>query len=107
MVNPWVKSINKRDLGMLVSKDLKFSRQWLIAKNKANLILSIINKGSYKSFEVISKLYRLNVRLHLEYCIQFWTSMNTKDADMLKEWQRMSTKLIPSLRKLTCHMRRG
>ena len=49
----WVKSV---DLGVLMSKNLK---QCLLAKNKANLILGIINRGvSYKSPEVISKLYR-------------------------------------------------
>ena len=53
----WVKSVNEeRDLGVLMSKVLKFSN--LLAKNKANLMLDIINKGvSYKSAEVISKLY--------------------------------------------------
>ena len=37
MNDGWVKSIDKqRDLGTLISKDLKFSRQYLMAKNKAN-----------------------------------------------------------------------
>ena len=48
-------------------------------------MLGIINKGvSYKSAEVISKLYRVYVRPHLEYCIQFWTPIKVKDADMLQ-----------------------
>ena len=56
-----------------------------MAKNKANLMLGIINRGvSYKSGEVISKLYRSYVRPYLEHCIQFWTPINVKDADMLK-----------------------
>ena len=60
MNNCWVKLVDeKRDLGTLMSKDLKFSKQCQMAKNKANLILGIINRGvSYKSVEVISKLYR-------------------------------------------------
>ena len=79
-----VKSVDKeRDLGVLMSKDLKFSKQCLLAKNKANLMLGIINRGvSYKSSEVISKLYRSYVRPHLEYCIQFWSPINVKDADI-------------------------
>ena len=45
------------DLGMLISKDLKLSKQCLLPKNKDNLMLSIINRGvSYKSAEVKSKL---------------------------------------------------
>ena len=56
----WVKSVDAEiDLGLLMFKDLKFSKQSLLAKNKANLILGIINRGvPYKSAEVISKLYR-------------------------------------------------
>ena len=62
----------ERDLGVLISKDLNFSRQCLMAKNKTNSMLGIINRVvSYKSSEVISKLYKSYVRPHLEYCIQF------------------------------------
>ena len=39
-----VKSVDEeRHLGMLMSKDLKFSKQCLLAKNKANLMFAIIN----------------------------------------------------------------
>ena len=42
----WVKSIDEeRDLGMLISKDFKFSKQCIMVKNKANLMLGIINRG--------------------------------------------------------------
>ena len=79
----WVTSVDEeRDLGVLLSKDMKFSKQCLLAKNKANLMLGIINKGvSYKSPEVIPKLYKGYVRPHLEYCFQFWLPINEKDAD--------------------------
>ena len=54
--NDWVKSVDEeRDLRVILSKDLKFSKQRLLAKNKANL-MCIRNRVSYKSAEVISKL---------------------------------------------------
>ena len=55
MKDGWVKSIDEeRDLGVLLSKDLKFSKQCLLAKNKAYLMLGISNIGVlYKSAEVI------------------------------------------------------
>ena len=58
MNDGWVKSIDKeRDLEVLISKHFKFSRQCLVAKNKANSMLGIINRGaSYKSSEVSPKL---------------------------------------------------
>ena len=38
-----IKSVDEeRDLGVLMSKDLKFSKQCLMAKIKANLMLGII-----------------------------------------------------------------
>ena len=49
----------ERDLGVIISKDLEFSRQCLMAKNRTNSMVGIINRGvSYKSSEVILKLYR-------------------------------------------------
>ena len=40
MNDGWIKSVDEeRDLGVLVSKDLKFSKQCLLSKNKANLIV--------------------------------------------------------------------
>ena len=82
MNDGWVKSFGvERDLGVLISMDLKFSKQCLLAETKANLLLGIINRGvSYKSSEVISKLYRAYVRPHLECCIQFWSPTNVKDS---------------------------
>ena len=85
----YVKSDDeKKDLGVLMSEELKFSN-CLMAKNKANLMLGIFKRGtSYKSPETISKLYRSYVRSPLEYCIQFWS-------------QRRATGMIPSLRNLS------
>ena len=55
-------SVDKeRDLGGLMSKDLKSSKQCLLEKNKTNLMLSIINRGVYKSTKVISRLYKAHM----------------------------------------------
>ena len=52
-------------------------------------MMGIINRVvSYKSAEVISKLYRSYVRPYLEYRIQCWLPINVKDADMLEGVQR-------------------
>ena len=48
MYNGWIKSVEEeRDLGVLMSRDLKFSKQYLLAKNKVNLMLGIINRGLF------------------------------------------------------------
>ena len=62
MSDGWVRSDDvERDLGVLISKDLKFSKYCLLAKNKANLMLGIINRGVYKSTKVISRLYKAHM----------------------------------------------
>ena len=57
MNDGWVKSVDEeRDLGVIMSTNLKFSKQYLLAKNKAKIMLGIINRRvSYTSAEVISK----------------------------------------------------
>ena len=65
-------------------------------------MFTIINRGvSYKSAEIISKPYRSYVRTHLEYCIQFWSTVNEKVADMLEGLQRRATKMIPRIKNLS------
>ena len=102
MNDGWFKSVDeKRDLGVLMPKDLKFSKYCLLTKNKYNIMFGIINRVvSYKYAEVMSKLYRSYVRLHLECCIQFWSSVNEKHVDMLEGVQRRASKMIPSLKNL-------
>ena len=93
--------MKRENLEVFTSKDSKFSKQSLLEKNKANLMLGITNKGVlHKSAEVISKLYRSYVRLHLEYCIQFWAPVNVKDANTLEGVQRRAAKTILSLRNI-------
>ena len=92
MNDGWIKPVDEeRRLRVLISQDFKLLKQCLWAKNKANLMLGIINRG-------VSKLYRSYVRPHLEYCIQFWTPINVKDTDMIEGVQRRATKMIPNLR---------
>ena len=43
MNDGWIKSVDvERNHGALLSKDLKFSKQCLLAKNNSNLMLGII-----------------------------------------------------------------
>ena len=91
----------ERDLGILVSSDLRPRKQCLNAKNKANRILGFIRRSvSNKSAEVILKLYLALVRPHLDYAVQFWSPYYRKDIDLLESVQRRMTKMIGGLRNL-------
>ena len=98
----WLPVDNQEtDLGVIITDDLKSSAQCLLARNKANKMLGIINRGiSFKSENIVRKLYTTYVRPQLEYCVQFWSPYLNKDIDLIESVQRRATKIIPSLRKL-------
>ena len=95
-----VTSVEK-DLGVLISNDLKPSKHCDTVSNKANKILGLINRTFlFKDEQTILKLYKSLVRPHLEYAQQFWCPSLQKDMLKLESVQRRATKLIPSLRSL-------
>ena len=102
MNGEWLENIDHhRDLGLVVSNDLKFNHQALVARNKANRILGFISKNvSYKNKDVILKLFNAYIRPQLEYCQQARVQLNRADIDMLEGIQRKATRLIPQLRTL-------
>ena len=60
----------EKDLGIIISNDLKVSQQCqAAAASKATRILGIINRSIvFKHSDILIRLYKLLVRPHLEYC---------------------------------------
>eukprot|EP00061_Rhincodon_typus_P000257 g11057.t1 len=64
----------QRHLGVLVHESLKVGLQVQLVIKMANGILSAIARGmEFKNREAMLQMYRVLVRPHLEYCVQFWS----------------------------------
>ena len=91
----------EKDLGVIITHDLQFSKQCIEVEKKAQKLLGYI-KRQFRSRkkENIVTLYNALIRPHLEYCVQFWSPSQRKDIERLEAVQARATKLIPSIRHL-------
>jgi hypothetical protein len=95
-----LKTINKqKDLGVIVSKDLKWSLNVQAVSNKANKMLGFVKRSCFHASDpkVRKTLYLTLVRSQLGYCSQVWAPQTTHDIQTLERVQRRSTKFILSL----------
>ena len=92
----------ERDLGIMVSSDLKVSNQCAKAVATANRVLGMISRTiSDKSKGTVLQLYKSLVRPHLEYCIQAWRPHYQKDIDLLERVQRRATRMITGFKGIS------
>ena len=95
------QTTTERDLGVIINSKLSAADQVIEARKRALRMLGAINRNvSYKSPEVIVKLYCAYVRPHLEYCIQAWSPTYDKDCWLLERVQKRATKMVNNLSNL-------
>ena len=89
----------ERDLGVLISNDLKPSQQLMPQGSyKANRVLGMIKRSFTRLNEqTLQTLYFSYVRPQMEFCIQAWSPYYQKDIETLEKVQRRATKLVPRL----------
>ena len=89
----------EKDLGVVISNDLKPGKQVSEVIKTANKLIGFIGRTfEFKTKEIILTLYNALVRPYLEYCVQCWSPYYRKDVEKLERVQRRLTKLIPGLR---------
>ena len=91
----------EKDLGVVISNDLKVSRQCTYAAGKASRVLGMVRR-QFKNLDKTSFLilYKSFIRPHLEYAIQSWSPHLKKDIEHLEKVQRKATKLVKGFRSL-------
>ena len=98
----------ERDLGILITKDLKASSQCNAAYKKASRILGMMSRTiKYKNKETLLCLYKSLVRPLLEYCTPAWSPHYVKDKDILERVQHRFTRMIPGLARIDYKARLG
>ena len=89
----------EKDLGVLISQDLKVVEQCNKAAKKAMRDLGMVRRTFRNLDETTLKiLYCSFVRPHLDYCIQALAPYLKKDIATLERGQRRATKLVFRLR---------
>jgi len=98
---PITEVTEEKDLGVIISKDLKVSKQCSAAYSKANKMLGVINRTiTYKSTDIMLRLYKSVVRPHLEYCTSAWSPHYVKDKELTERIQHRFTRMIPEIKDL-------
>ena len=93
---------HEKDLGVMISADMKSSDHCIYAFNKANRVLGMIRRTiSNKDERIMVSLYKSLVRPHLEYCVSAWSPHYNKDKDLLERIQHRFTRMVIGLRNLT------
>ena len=96
----------QRDLGIIISKDLKWQKQTEKSSKMANRVLGFIARNfRYKNKELVTTLYKFLLRQHLEYAVQFWSPHLRRGIDEIEKIQRRATKIIPEIRNHSYHQR--
>ena len=91
----------ERDLGVMISSNLKPEHQITNAVSKANRALSTLRRTfscwTPRNFRI---LYAVYVRPHLEYAATAWSPYYKKDIAMIEKVQRRATKLVKAFKNL-------
>ena len=96
--------VSEKDLGVIISKDLKPEKHVNEVVLKANRLLGMVYRSiENKSKDIIVPLYCSLIRPHLEYCIQVWRPYYIKDITKIEKVQKRAISMIEGLNGLSYH----
>jgi Reverse transcriptase (RNA-dependent DNA polymerase)/Endonuclease-reverse transcriptase len=92
----------ERDIGVLVTNDLKPAAQCARAAKTATTVLGQITRAfRYRDKRIFLALYLRYVRPHLEFSSQAWSPWMAKDVQVLERVQKRAVNMITGLTSLT------
>src|SRR6218665_1183085 len=95
-------SEEERDLGVIMQRSAKPSRECAEASKRANSTLGMIRRTIVtRDKDTILRLYKSLVRPQLEYCIHVWSPHLKQDMEKKEKVQRRATKMIQGYKDLS------
>ena len=92
----------EKDLGIIISEDLKPMKHIAKTVKKANQLLGMIRRTiTCKNKTNILNLYKTLVRPILDYGSAIWSPHQKKDIQKIERVQRRATKMIKEIRNMT------
>ena len=93
-------TVLERDLGVLISADLKWAEQVEKNVSKANSMLGLLRHTfSYRGADLWKKLYTTYVRPQLEFAVAVWNPYLKGDIKALEGVQHRATKIAHSMKR--------
>ena len=91
----------ERDLGIMITADMKSSVNCQVACSRAQRILGMLKRFiASKTANIMVPLYKSLVRPIVEYCTPAWSPHYIKDKQILERIQHRFTRLIPDVGQL-------
>lgn len=101
-----VETTREKDLGVIVTPDLKSADQVTKAAAAANSMLGRVKRTfTYMDKEMFLPIYKTLVRPRMEHAIQAWSPHLLKDIRKLEKVQRRATKLVSGLSDMSYEQR--
>ena len=102
LATPLITTTHERDLGIIISNDLKLAKQCAKAANTAYSIFGRLKRAfTSRSLHIWKLLYTTYIRPHLEFAISAWNPYLKKDINLLERVQRQVTKHVHTIKHLT------